>query len=151
MEDTSTERPRETDKENGVIEPRVIDHDLLAKLVIRDGKPFKQSALEVGYSIHVAAGGLKRLMSESTPVTEAVKREWERINGGLDRMKPMAVKRLFYEIADVNSPFGMRAIEIAGKFRETDWFVRSTEMQLGVLINLAEQSPQTEDSDEFKE
>ena len=141
----------EQDSQTRHSEERVIDHERLARLVIRDGKPFKQSALDCGYSYAVAANGLKRLMQDSNPVTMAVQHEYDNLTMNLERMKPMAVKRLYYEIADVSSPFGMRAIEIAGKFRETDWFVRNVDIQLGVFMGMTDQSPETNVTDTFKE
>lgn len=134
-------------------EKRPKDPQLLAKLVIREGKPFVTSAVDAGYSLSVARNGLKKLVSESASVAEACKAEWERINVGLDKLKPLAVQRLYREIIDNDSPYGMKAIELAGRFKETDWFVRNQEFQLGVFVNLAERpdSQQVNELDTFKE
>lgn len=153
MESPNSETISAQPLESGVPVPRVIDYALLAKMVVREGKTFYSSALHVGYAESVAARGLKRLISESTPVSEAFKAEWEHLNVGLDKLKPLAVQRLYREIIDNDSPYGMKAIELAGRFKETDWFVRNQDMQLGVFVNLAER-PDAEsinELDKFKE
>lgn len=141
----------ERDASPDVSEKRERDPALLARLVVREGKPFVTSAVEAGYSLSVGRNGLKKLMSESAAVAEAVKAEWERLNVGLDKLKPLAVQRLYREIIDNESPYGMKAIELAGRFKETDWFVRNQDLQLGVFVNLADSAPETKDLDTFKE
>lgn len=123
------------------IEPPAKNPALLARLVIREGKLFAPSAIEAGYAESTAKRGLKALMEDSSAVNEAVRRETEALYVSLDKLKPLAVKRLYQEIIDPRSPNGMKAIEIAGKFKETDWFVRNAEMNLGVFLNLGEQTP----------
>ena len=125
--------------------------ETLARLVIREGKQFKASALEAGYSRAVAVQGLKSLMAQSAVVTTAIRAEWDKINIGLEKLNPFAVRRLYSEIVDPNSANGMRAIELAGRFKETDWFVRNADVNLGVFLNMAEQATPTDDTPEFKE
>lgn len=108
--------------------------------IVRDGKPFKESALAVGYSPSVAASGLKRLLRDSIPAAEAYNREINRF-ADLASLKPMAVRRLYAEIIDMSSSLGMKAIELAGRFKETDWFVRNSEVQIGVFAALGEAGP----------
>lgn len=127
------------------------DYDLLARMVIREGKPFNVSALMAGYSHAVASRGLKALVEESAPASEAIKRETDRQMITLEKVKPLAVARLVHEIADYKSPFGMKAIELAGRFRETDWFVRNTEVQLGIYMGMVEHVPDVSEPDKFKE
>jgi hypothetical protein len=124
---------------NEAVQRSVKNPELLARLCIRDGKPFKQSALQSGYSHSVACRGLKALCSESAPVAEAVNRESEKQLVTLDRLKPLAVNRLYREIIDgVN---GMRAIEIAGRLKECDWFVRGNDQHFGVFLSIGESAP----------
>lgn len=130
---------------------KVIDHALLARMVIREGKPFSVSALAAGYSESMANKGLRQAMSRSHQLSELVRQEYERIQSDITKLKPVAVSRLYREIAAPDSPNAMKAIELAGRFKETDWFVRNTDMQLGIFVNLAEQPPQTDKLEEFKE
>jgi len=117
--------------------PLVKDPQTLAKMVIREGKPFKESALACGYTESIAIRGLKALMVYSKPVAEAVRKETEGMIS-LDRLKPLAVKRLHDEIVNPKSSLGMKAIELAGRFKENDWFVRNAEMSIGVFAQLGE-------------
>jgi hypothetical protein len=80
-------------------------------------------------------------MQVSTPVSDAIRRETNAMIVSLDRLKPLAVNRLYHEIINLKSPNAMRAIELAGRFKETDWFVRNSEVQLGVFVGIAEEKP----------
>jgi hypothetical protein len=117
------------------------DYALLARRVIREGKPFRHAAIEAGYSQNVADSGLKALMKSSKPVSEAIVRESEGLNLSLDKLKPMAIMRLYREIADIDSSLGIKAIELAGKFKETDWFVRNSDGHMGVFLTVQDQTP----------
>jgi hypothetical protein len=127
-------------QETGRSETWIPDYDSLMKMIVREGKPFKESALAIGYSPSVAASGLKRLLRDSIPAAEAYNREINRF-GELTSLKPMAVRRLYAEIADYGSSLGMKAIELAGRFKETDWFVRNAEVNIGVFTALGEAGP----------
>jgi hypothetical protein len=120
--------------------PRVKNPELLARLVIRENKAFNESALLAGYSPSIAARGLKALCAYSSSVSEAIRRETESLIS-LDKLKPLAVKRLYEEIVNPKSSLGMKAIELAGRFKETDWFVRSADVQIGVFAALGEAGP----------
>jgi len=115
------------------------NHALLARWVIREGKPFSRCAIEAGYSAGSAKRGLKGLMADSKPLTEAIRRETEAITiARLTDLKPLAVKRLQDEIANPKSVAGMKAIELAGRFKENDWFVRNADVQVGVMAVLGD-------------
>ena len=90
-------------------------------------------------------------MASSSPLSEAIRKEWEYLQSDITKLKPVAVSRLYREIAAPDSPNAMKAIELAGRFKETDWFVRNTDIQLGVLVNLGEQSPAPDNLETFKE
>jgi|ERR1700747_1076244 len=125
---------------------KTIDHALIARLVIREGKPWKESALAGGYSDSVASRGMRAVMNESSSLTDAFKLEEKRIDTNMARLKPLAINRLYQEIINANSSNGIKAIEVAGKFKETDWFVRQSETQIGLLIELADSSDKLPDS-----
>ena len=78
-------------------------------------------------------------MADSKPLTEAIRRETEAITiARLTDLKPLAVKRLQDEIANPKSVAGMKAIELAGRFKENDWFVRNADVQVGVMAVLGD-------------
>jgi hypothetical protein len=123
------------------------DHALLARMVLREGKSFTESALAAGYSATVAARGLKVLATKTKCVSDALARESEHLLKEqtkaitLDKLKPLAIIRLHAEITNPKSSNGMKAIELAGRFKETDWFVRNADVSLGVFMALGEQAP----------
>jgi len=123
----------------------------LARLVIRDGKSFQSSALEAGYSEGVARNGLARLMADSQLVSVAVQREVARVETSMRLLKPAAITRLYREIVDQDSTQGIKAIELAGRFKETDWFVRNSDASLGVFLTVQETAPQPDALDIAKD
>lgn len=148
MSDTET-RAAEARTENL---PKTIDHALCARLVIREGKSFRESALQAGYSEAQADKGLRAVMSGSTLLTDAVNLEYRKLTVSIDQLKPLAVTRLYREIADPESSNGIKAIEVAGRFKETDWFVRNSETNLGIFTQIIEQTTISVDQhDKFKE
>lgn len=118
----------------------VPNYALLAQMVVREGKAFRESALAAGYSLTVAESGLKRLMERTKPVADAIRRESERLLT-LDKLKPLAVARLYSEITNPRSSNGIKAIELAGRFKETDWWVRNVDVQVGVMAVLGDNAP----------
>jgi hypothetical protein len=122
---------------------------------LKEGKSFRESALEAGYSLSVAKRGLKALMEDSRPFAEVYKHQAELslryADVTLTSLKPLAVKRLHHEITDLKSVGGLKAIEIAGRFKETDWFVKSNEaVNIGVFSAMTEALP-SQDLDEYKD
>jgi hypothetical protein len=121
------------------------DAAMLVRLLIRDGLPFTQSALSAGYSKHVANSGLKAILRKSRLVSETYAREMTRVTGNLASLKPLAIRRLYSEIADNGSSQGIKAIELAGRFKETDWWVRGQDIQIGVFQAFAGESLELEE------
>jgi len=134
-------------------QPGRIDHALLARLVIREGKSFRASAIQAGYSRAVASKGLKAAMSVSTVLADAIRAEWDRVSISIDRLKPLALARLYREIADPESSYGVKAVEVAGKLKEADWFIRTGETNLGIFQAIIESAaiPEPADPDDFRE
>lgn len=131
------EREAENAQISAVSERPRYDQELLAHMLIQEGKPFRTSALAAGYSQTVAARGLKAFIAESPKFADVMRRKSEGLIT-LDRLKPLAVQRLHAEITNPKSSLGIKAIEIAGRFKETDWFVRNAEVNIGVFAGLAE-------------
>jgi len=144
MNDKPIENNQDSRDANGAQETKpenagkVFDHSKLARLVITERKPFRTSAVACGFSESVADHGMKALLRDSQVFRDAVNAEWQKICASVDRLKPVAVARLYTEIADIESPYGIRAIEIAGKFKETDWFVRNSETNIGIFAQMVE-------------
>ena len=132
-------------------EKPVKNPDLLARMVIREGKTFWDSALAAGYSKSFAGRGLAAGVKMSNAVSTAVKREQDRLNASLATLKPLAVRRLYDEIANPRSNQGIKAIELAGRFKETDWFVRNVDVQIGVFASLGERSPAEDTLEAYKD
>jgi hypothetical protein len=114
------------------------DPELLAKLVVRDRKQFKESALAAGYSLSLACRGLARAMECSSAIATAVENENNRLIADLKALKPISVQRLYDEIVNPRSSMGIKAIELAGRFKETDWWVRNAELQVGVFTQIGD-------------
>ena len=125
---------------------KVYDHDLLARLVIREGRKFKEAAVLAGYAPTVAQNGLKALCAQSSLVSQAIDRETNACILGFEKHKPLAVRRLLAEITDLKRPAGIKAIEVLGRFKEADWFVRNVDVQIGIFNALGEPSDPASDA-----
>lgn len=136
---------QEREVENHISSESVVtktkDINLLARSVIREGKPFYSSAISAGYAVSVARRGLKGLMADNRSFAEACERESNALLSATDRLKPLAIARLHTEISDLRRPGGLKAIEIAGRLKELDWFVRNVDVQVGVFASFADNSP----------
>lgn len=122
----------------------VRDYKRLAELVAIEGKPFYQSALDCGFPKHIAVKGPAHLQSVSQEFsTEFRKASTRVLSRGitLDSLKPLAIARLHREITDPDSGLGIKAIELAGRFKETDWFVRNSDAQIGIFVGISEEKP----------
>ena len=117
------------------------DPEILARLVIRENKPFKHSAIQAGYSAALAGRGLGFAINCSAAIATAVEKETKRLSANLAALKPIAIQRLYDEIVREDSAGGLKAIEIAGRFKETDWFVRSVDVQVGVFAAISADAP----------
>lgn len=140
-ETPETERVRALDSESRIPDAKPKDYALLARLVVREGKPFYSSAMEAGYSESIAARGLKALMVQSKPLTDAIRKESDAFHVAVDKLRPLAINRLYFELVDPTSSNGMKAVELAGRLKELDLFVRNSETNIGVLIGVSESSP----------
>lgn len=124
---------------------RIKDPQKLARMVIREGKTFVFSAMECGYAKSTAEQGQSYLIRASKQVADAFQKETESVMNEItvDKLKPLAVKRLHAEIVNPRSNQGMKAIELAGRFKETDWFVRAGEVNIGVFTQISESTFET--------
>jgi len=125
---------------------KVYDHELLARLVIREGRKFREAAVLAGYAPTVAQNGLKALCAQSSLVSQAIEKETNACMMGFEKHKPLAVRRLLAEITDLRRPAGIKAIEVLGRFKEADWFVRNVDVQIGIFNSLGEPSDPASDA-----
>jgi hypothetical protein len=125
---------------------KVPNYALLVRMLVRDGRPFRECALAAGYAESVASLGLKKLLSSTKPVAELYAKELGRVTGNVSLLKPLAIRRLHAEIADNSSSQGIKAIELAGRFKETDWWVRGADIQIGVFQSFAGESPEIDEN-----
>src|SRR6266446_3356130 len=87
--------------------PKEIDYALIARLMIREGKSWKESALAGGYAESVATRGVRAVMASSQSLSDAIRQEEKRIDVSMDRLKPLAINRLYHEILNHQSSNGM--------------------------------------------
>jgi hypothetical protein len=123
-------------------QPKTPDYALVAKMLLKEGKSFKDSAIAGGYSVSVASCGLKRLLAESSLFADAYRRESMALaNSKLGGLKAAVIRRLEASILNLKSADGMKACELAGRFKETDWWVKSSaDVQIGILAGLSVES-----------
>jgi hypothetical protein len=63
-------------------------------------------------------------------------------NSKLTGLKAHVIRRLEASILNLKSADGMKACELAGRFKETDWWVKSSaDVQIGILAGLSVESP----------
>ena len=58
-----------------------------------------------------------------------------------EELKTLAIHRLAQEIANPKRTDGVKPIEVLGKMKDYDWFVRCAEVQVGIFAALADQLP----------
>ena len=133
------ENERELAPQIAISEARAKNPKLLIQMILREGKTFKASAIASGYAESVACRGLKALMAESSSVAEAYQAEINSLaSSKLGSLKAHVIRRLEASILNLKSVDGMKACELAGRFKETDWWVKSSaDVQIGILAGLA--------------
>lgn len=110
-------------------------HRKLAKLLLRDRKPFRTAALECGFSQNTADNGPSAMRVSTPGFAIALVEESKRIPSP-EELKALAVHTLAHDLSIGQSRGLERTIELLGRFKENDWFVKSTDTQIGVLIDL---------------
>ena len=114
------------------------DNALLAKLVLRDGKPFHWSALQAGYSTSAARRGLKWTLEHSPQFAAAYKQESSLSLITAERLKPLVMRALHDELSNPRSSQRMKAVELTGRLKELDMWVRNIDTAVGVFVALGE-------------
>jgi hypothetical protein len=108
--------------------------------MVQDGKPFKIAALEAGYSQNTADAGPTALM-EYTPSFRLAFEEESRALPKSEEVQALAVRTLIADLRNGRSRGLERTVETLGKLKVYDWFVRQSETNIGILMNLSENLP----------
>lgn len=108
-----------------------------ADLYFAEGKSFRAAMLESGYSPSIAAQGPKYNLRRNV----SLRRAFEAASHNHlrpEQLKMLAVHRLASEIANPKRTDGVKPIEVLGKMKDFDWFVRNADLQIGIFASLAE-------------
>jgi hypothetical protein len=120
---------------------------------VAEGKPFVHAAVQAGYSKNVAEAGPKDLMNGSPGFALALAEESKRLPDSQELLA-LSVHTLVNDIRAGRSRGLEKTIETLGKFKHHDWFVRNSDMNMGIFLALGEQAPEqalSDDSDKFHE
>jgi hypothetical protein len=105
--------------------------------------------LEGGYSPSIAAQGPKYNLRRNVSLRLAFERA-SHMNLRPEQLKMLALHRLAQEIANPKRTDGVKPIEVLGKMKDYDWFVRSADVQLGIFASLTEVPPMETGTDVFE-
>lgn len=109
-------------------------------LIIREGKPFRTAALECGYSQNTADAGIKDFRDRIPGFARALEEESKHIPESTE-VQALAIRSLVSDLRNGKSRGLERTVETLGKLKVYDWFVRQSETNLGILINMHESVP----------
>lgn len=110
----------------------------LAEGVILEGKSFRQSALDVGYSESTANKGAAVYTKGRPGLQSAFITVANEAMLDTETVKNVAKYRLFDDVVKAKDSGVTRQIELLGRMKEHDWFVRNTDVQIGVFASLAD-------------
>ena len=111
-----------------------------AKL-LREGKSWRQACLLSGYSLSAANRGPKSYFAGSPGMRREFTRLVEEDPYSPDVTRKIAKNRLTKAVVEGRSSNVVREIELLGRFRDHDWWVRSAEVQVGVFSAIMEPHP----------
>lgn len=113
-------------------------HKKLVRGMLKDGKSFKASALEAGYSPTVAKQGLAFMRRHSVGVDAEFIEQSKQMSYTPGELMALSKGRLVSDITRGKSSGCERAIEVLGKFKDLDWFVRNADVQIGIFAGLTD-------------
>jgi len=111
-----------------------------AHLYFAESKSFQEAMLGAGYAQSVAKQGPKMMLRHSVGLRAAFERASKQ-HLRPEQLKAIALHRLASEIANPKLTDGVKPIEVLGKMKEFDWFMRSGETNMGIFLALAEEPP----------
>jgi len=111
-----------------------------AHLYYAEGKSFREAMLGAGYAESVAKQGPKVMLKHSVGLRAAFERASKQ-HLSPEELKAIAIHRLASEIANPKRTDGVKPVEVLGKMKEFDWFVRNSDAPMGIFVALAEPPP----------
>jgi len=111
-----------------------------AKL-LREGVCWRQACLLSGYSLSTANRGAKGYFAGSPGVRRAFARLVEDEPYSPDVTRKIAKNRLTKAVLEGTPSNVAREIELLGRLREHDWWVRASDVQVGIFAHLC--NPET--------
>jgi hypothetical protein len=110
----------------------------LARGHILEGKSFRASALEAGYSESTANKGPAIYAQGRPGLQSAFITAAQQADLDANMMQTVSKHRLFSAIVAGKACENTKDIEVLGRFKSNDWFVRNTDVQIGVFASLAD-------------
>jgi hypothetical protein len=108
----------------------------LAEGIFKQGKSFKDAALDAGYSPNVAKLGPSYLRKHSVGVNVAFIEASKQLTWSPSEVKAIIRARLLVDITNGKSSGVERACELLGKDKEVDMWARSGDVQIGIFGSL---------------
>jgi len=108
-----------------------------AKL-LRDGHSWRSACLLSGYSLSAANRGPKNYFEGSPGVRREFTRLVEEEAYSPDVTRKIAKNRLTKAVVEGKSSNVAREIELLGRFKEHDWWVRASDVQVGIFGQLCD-------------
>jgi len=112
----------------------------VAQDVILQGKSFRQASLDAGYAETVANQGPSTALKNHPLLAHAFVLASKQADLNVETVKQVAKYRLFDDVVKAKDSGVTRQIELLGRMKEHDWFVRNTDVQIGVFASLADDS-----------
>lgn len=112
-----------------------------AEGVILEGKPFKRAALDAGYAESVANRGAKSYAESKGSFQKAFILAAQKAEMNAETLKAVSKHRLVNDIVTGKDSGVTRQVEILARFKEHDWLVRNTDVQIGVFASIAGEDP----------
>jgi len=108
-----------------------------AKL-LKEGKSWRQACLLAGYSVSAANRGPKSYFAGSPGVQREFMRLVEDEPYSPDVTRKIAKNRLTKAVLEGKPTNVAREIELLGRLREHDWWVRASDVQVGIFAQLCD-------------
>ena len=124
------------------------DRRLKRARLIRDGMSWRQACLQSGYSLAVANKGPKSYIqggNEHRTRRPGIAKDFERAAEEAaykpEFIKKAVTHRLMSSVIEGKPSNVAREAELLGRMKDVDLFVRSGDMQIGILATLVESLP----------
>jgi hypothetical protein len=108
---------------------------------LRDGLSWRQACLRSGYGLSAANRGPKAYFRGNPGVQREFVRLAEDEAYSPELAHKIAKNRLIKSVLEGKSSNVAREIELLGKLKEHDWFVRNSDASVGVFVGLMESAP----------